>query len=211
MNKHKLKRVGKIIVKSLFTVLVVGAVGVLFLTGAMKTPENPLSHEDVTPHKSLVFEEFTTYTETITPEPPDLLKLIPDYVEIPEGGTSWNVFGGTKEHEYTYEEDEDFVYMGVRPEFSEDLKKLNGSTITIQGYMFPLEASEKQKLFLLGPFPASCPYHYHVPPKLIIEVHVKAPLAFSYDAVNIKGELELVSEDHEYNVFYRLKNAEIVL
>ena len=33
---------------------------------------------------------------------------------------------------------------------------------------------------------------------------------FSYDAVNIKGELELVSKDDEYNMFYRLKNAELV-
>ena len=33
---------------------------------------------------------------------------------------------------------------------------------------------------------------------------------FSYDNINIKGELELVAKDDEYNMFYRLKNAELV-
>ena len=75
--------------------------------------------------------------------------------------------------------------------------------------MFPLDQDEKQSLFLLGPFPLSCPYHPHTSSNLLIEVHSK-PYSLFYDAVNIKGKLELVPKDDDYNMFFRLKNAELV-
>mgnify|MGYP003313553416 CR=1 FL=1 len=58
-------------------------------------------------------------------------------------------------------------------------QKLDKQKILIQGYMFPLEQDEKQKLFLLGPFPISCPYHPHISANLIIEVHAESPIIFS--------------------------------
>ncbi len=196
-------------VKSFFVVALAGAITLPFLTGGLKDPGNPLSHKEVTEFDSFVTKTFE-FSETIEPPEINLLDVIPQFVETPEGGISWNVFGETKQHEFSYKEDDEFEYIGVRPEFSENLKTLDGTEILIQGYMFPLGQEEKQLLFLLGPFPVSCPYHYHVTPNLIIEAHAKKPLAFSYDAVNIKGKLELVPRDDEYNVFYRLKDAEIV-
>ena len=153
-------------------------------------------------------ERITTLSEeTFSTE--DLLKNIPGFVITPEGGTDWAVFGETKEHPYSFRDKEGMDWSGVRPEFSDNLKKLDGQEIVIQGYMFPLGPDERQTEFLLGPFPLSCPYHYHVSAALIIEAHAQTPIHFSYDAVNVKGVLELVPQDDEYNVFYRLKNAEI--
>ena len=60
----------------------------------------------------------------------------------------------------------------------------------------------------MGPFPLSCPY-IHTPSNLLIEVHAKNPIVFSYDAVNIKGKLELVPKDDDYNIFFRLRDAEL--
>ena len=57
--------------------------------------------------------------------------------------------------------------------------------------MFPLDQDEKQSLFLLGPFLLSCPYHPHTSSNLLIEVHSKDPIIFSYDAVNIKVDWNL--------------------
>ena len=93
---------------------------------------------------------------------------------------------------------------------TEKIKKLDEKEILVQGYMFPLDQDEKQSLFLLGPFPLSCPYHPHTSSNLLIEVHSKTPIIFSYDAVNIKVKLELVPKDDDYNMFFRLKNAELV-
>ncbi len=208
MNKTKAKRIGKLIVKSFLTLIFVCAISVTFLTGGLKVPGNPLSHKEVTPFDSFVQKTFE-FSETITEEPLNLIDLLPEYVDVPKGGTPWTVFAETKEHPFTYKEDDEFEYVAIRPEFSDEIKALDGTVVTVQGYMFPLGHEEKQSLFLLGPFPASCPFHYHIPAKLIIEVHAKTPIAFSYDAIDIKGTLELVPRDDEYNVFYRLKNAEI--
>ena len=77
--------------------------------------------------------------------------------------------------------------------------------------MFPLDGHEDQKMFLFGPFPMSCPYHYHVGPALVIEVYAEDnPVNFEYGPVTIAGTLELVPDDPEYSVFYRLLGAKRV-
>ena len=139
----------------------------------------------------------------------DIIKYIDDFINLPPGGIPWETFGETIMDEYTIVDSEGNDWVGVRPKFKEKIKKLESKNILVQGYMFPLEQDEKQSLFLLGPFPLSCPYHPHVSSNLLIEVHTKNPITFSYDAVNIKGELELVSKDDDYNIFFRLNNAEL--
>lgn len=212
MHKDKLKKIGKIIVKSLFVVLVLGAVSMPFLKGGLKDPMNPLSHKEITPFDSYVTEAFTyestTVEESFTLD--ELLLNIPEFVKTPEGGVPWTLFGATGQNPYTYTDEEGGEWSGVRPEFSEELKALDGTEILIQAYMFPLGQEEQQSMFLLGPFPISCPFHYHVTPNLIIEAHADPAIEFSYDAIDVKGTLELVYKDDEYNVFYRLKNVEIV-
>ena len=211
MNTAELKRIGKLALKSIFALMMVGMVGMPFLTGGLKDPRNPLSHKEITQFDSMVTKVFTTETTdtTQTYTLDDLMANIKNFVDTPEGGTPWKIFGETAQHEYSYKDEDGMEWSGVRPEFSDTLKKMDGSDILIQGYMFPLGQEEKQPLFLLGPFPVSCPYHYHVTPNLIIEVHGKTPVGFSYEPVNVKGTLELVLKDDEYNVFYRLKNAEL--
>ena len=139
----------------------------------------------------------------------NLLSNIDDFVKVPKGGTHWKVFGKTGMKEYTFNDKDGNEWIGVRPEFSKEIKNLESKKILIQGFMFPLEQKEKQSLFLLGPFPVSCPYHPHTSANLIIEVHADKPIPFSYDAVNIEGILELVAKDDEYNVFFRLREAKI--
>lgn len=136
-----------------------------------------------------------------------LLESIKDYVDTPRGGIDWQLFGQTKQKSYSYSDESGRSWMGVRPKFSRRLKQLNGKSVLLKGFMFPLAQQEKQKQFLLGPFPVSCPFHYDVTPNLVVEVHAEQPIAFSYDAVKVKGKLELVPKDDEYNVFYRLKKA----
>jgi len=212
MNKNRYKRIGKIIVKSVLALMFVGVVSFPFLTGGLKDPLNPLSHKQVKPLDAYMTKTFsfesTTSDQAFNTE--SLLSNIKDYVEIPDGGTPWDVFGETEQTPYSYEDEDGMEWNGVRPGFSDSLKALEGKEILVQGYMFPLGQEEKQDLFLFGPFPVSCPYHYHVTPNLIIEAHAKTPIAFSYDAVNIRGRLELVPKDDEYNVFYRLNDAELI-
>lgn len=210
MREKTLKRYTKTAVKSLLALFFVGALSVPFLTGGLKDLGNPLSHEEITEFDSLMTKTFEIQPTSQDEVTRSLLSSIPDFVKTPEGGTNWDIFGETKQNPYDYTDKDGMDWSGVRPEFSERLKKLDGQEILIQGYMFPLDQTEQQSQFLLGPFPVSCPFHYHVTPNLIIEAHAKTPVEFSYDAIDIKGRLELVPKDDEYNVFYRLHDVEVI-
>lgn len=183
-----------------------------FLAGDLKDPGNPLSHKEITQLETVVTKVFSTeqVDQNQNYSIDDLLSNIKDFVDTPKDGTPWRLFGETKQAPYSYEDEEGMEWSGVRPEFSDTLKKLDGTEIIMQGYMFPLGQGGKQPVFLFGPFPVSCPFHYHMPPNLLIEAHAKKPLDFSYDAINIKGRLELVPSDDEYNVFYRLNDATLM-
>lgn len=137
-----------------------------------------------------------------------IMDSIKDYVDVPEGAMNWKLFGTTKEVEAHTKTKEGYDNQYSKPEFQPEVKALDDKEITIKGYMFPLDEAEDQKLFLFGPFPLTCPYHYHVGPNLVLEVHAdNHPVKFDYEPVVITGTLELVPDDPEYSVFYRLKNA----
>jgi len=143
--------------------------------------------------------------------PRTLTDLIGQYIDTPEGALNWKTLGHTGEvivkTTRNVEGDvQDLEY--VKPEFPPTVQQLDGQQITIKGYMFPLEESDDQKIFLLGPFPMSCPFHYHVGPSMVIEVHAdQHPVKFSYDPVTITGTLELIPDDWENGLFYRLKDT----
>jgi hypothetical protein len=133
---------------------------------------------------------------------------IKDYVDVPKGATDWKVFGQTKEISIEGKDAEGFDFQYYKPEFSKDVRALDGQEITLKGFMFPLDSTEEQSQFLFGPFPVNCPFQYHVGPSLVVEVYVeKHPVTFTLDPVVVKGTLELVENDPETSTFYRLKNA----
>lgn len=133
---------------------------------------------------------------------------IEDFVDVPENGTNWKLLGTTKEITIETKTDDGFDLIYAKPEFQKEVKALDGKEIILKGFMFPLDGTPDQKLFLFGPFPLSCPFRYHVGPALVVEVHAdKNPVTFDYDPVTLKGTLELVPDDPEYSVFYRLKNV----
>lgn len=136
---------------------------------------------------------------------------IKDYVDVPKGAMDWKVFGKTKSTEIKSKTDDAYDIIYEKPTFTPEVTALNGKEVKIKGFMFPLDPTDGQKMFLFGPFPVNCPYQYHVGPSLVMEVHVdKKPIKFSYDPIILTGTLELVPNDPEYSTFYRLKNAKQV-
>lgn len=149
----------------------------------------------------------STFSTNVTPSAQEVVGFIDQYVSVPEGGVDWKLFAQTKSIPYAYIDEDGREAQGVRPEFPEELNALNGERVILQGYMFPLLAHEDQTVFLFGPFPASCPYHYHVGPALVIETYGRGEIDFSYDAITLEGRLELIPREDNYNVFYRLHDA----
>jgi hypothetical protein len=146
-------------------------------------------------------------------EPPNrtILDHIENYVDVPAGATDWRLFGQTTAADATLKDPDGRTYHYLQPRFSPALKALDGRIVTIKGFMFPLGEGEAQGEFLFGPFPVNCPFHYHVGPSLVMEVHADAhPVPFSYDAVTLRGRLQLVPDDRGNTLFYRLLEAQQV-
>lgn len=118
----------------------------------------------------------------------------------------WEVFAKTTETEKCTVDKEGFDYCIIKPGYSEDIKKQDGKNVTLMGFMFPLQQSEKQKHFLIGPFPLSCPFHYHIGPAQVVEVVAKKPVEFSYEPITLKGRLSLRFNE-ETGMFYYLEDA----
>lgn len=141
----------------------------------------------------------------------DIGDYIKDYVDVPKGAVNWKTFGKTKEIDIKTKDKDGYDLEYQKPDFPPEVKALDGQTIKIKGFMFPLDATDSQKLFLFGPFPVICPFQYHVGPAMVIEAHAdNHPVKFSYDPVILTGKLELVKEDPENSTFYRLQDAQEV-
>lgn len=136
---------------------------------------------------------------------------IKDFVDVPQGATDWKVFGKTKPVNIETKDADGLDFQYYKPDFAAEVKALDGQKVKIKGFMFPLDETEDQKLFLFGPFPLNCPFQYHVQSNLVIEVRAdKKPVPFTYDPLTLEGTLELVPEDKENSTFYRLKDAQAV-
>lgn len=127
-------------------------------------------------------------------------------LEVTGDAISWDVFAKTKENMNCKMGDDGIEMCSITPEYSNEIKELDGQEVMLMGYMFPLEQSEKQKNFLIGPYPLSCPFHYHIGPSQVVEVVAKEPLDFSYDPITVKGKLSM-RFNKETGVFYYLENA----
>jgi hypothetical protein len=125
-------------------------------------------------------------------------------LEVTGDAIPWQLFKKTKEIEDCTIDKDGFDYCLIKPVYDDNVKKYNGKTVTIMGFMFPLEQSEKQKRFLIGPYPLSCPFHYHVGPSQVIEISSDKAIDFSFDPITIKGRLE-VKYNKETGTFYYLK------
>ena len=82
----------------------------------------------------------------------------------------------------------------------DNIKKLNGQTIRIGGFIVPLEMDEyadEVKEFLLVPDPLACIHVPPPPPNQIIYVvmNQKIPVNMDYRGVEIKGVLRFVKSD----------------
>ncbi len=157
---------------------------------------------------ALALEEVEYSTQSFTQS--YVIPYIADFTKTPEGGVAWELLAKTEEESYQDVNEAGIDIFGVKPVFPPDVKALDGQEIVMQGYMFPLDPTEKQARFLFGPFPVDCPYHYHVGPALVIEAAAKEPMAFSFDPVTIRGTLTLVPLDLDFNIFYRMENVRLV-
>lgn len=96
------------------------------------------------------------------------------------------------------------------PTFSEEVKKLDGKTIELQGWMIPLEELQGETYFVLSSLPfANCFFCGGAGPETVAEVFAKEKIKYIEKRITVRGKLEINSDD-PMKLMYILQDAEIV-
>src|SRR6267142_537897 len=92
------------------------------------------------------------------------------------------------------------------PQFSSSIAALDKKDVKVQGFMMPLEMGDKQSHFVLAAMPTTCAFCMPGGPESMVEVKMKTPVKYSFDALVITGKLTVLKEDPS-GIFYRLTDA----
>ena len=93
------------------------------------------------------------------------------------------------------------------PQFSSSIAALDKKDVKLQGFMMPLEMGEKQSHFVLAAMPTTCAFCMPGGPESMVEVKMKTPVKYSFDALVVSGKLTVLKDDPS-GIFYRITDAE---
>jgi hypothetical protein len=100
----------------------------------------------------------------------------------------------------------DLIYI---PQFTPEVKALDGKIITIKGYMYPLEEASKHEFFMLSYYPVNvCFFCGGSGPESVVEVSASKPIPYTSKPITLKGKLKLNSNDTN-RLFFLLLSAEV--
>src|SRR5712671_2611946 len=93
------------------------------------------------------------------------------------------------------------------PQFSSSVAALDSKNVKLQGFMMPLEMGEKQAHFVLASTPTTCAFCVPGGPESMVEVKMKTPVKYTFDALVVAGKLTVLKDDPS-GIFYRITDAE---
>lgn len=96
-----------------------------------------------------------------------------------------------------------------RTSFTSKLLELDGKSVKLVGFLYPLEAAERHERFLLAAYPPSCPFCLPGGATEMVEVLARVPVHFTYDALVLEGRFELLRDDPS-GLLYRLHEARAI-
>lgn len=121
------------------------------------------------------------------------------------GVVSWDTL---RELDVTYETKGPGM-TDFRTSFTSELLALDGKTVKLVGFIYPLEAAEHHQRFLLSAYPPSCPFCLPGGATEMVEVLASSPVRFTYDSLVLEGRFELLRDDPS-GLLYRLHDARAV-
>lgn len=93
------------------------------------------------------------------------------------------------------------------PQFASSVALLDQKQVKVQGFMMPLEMGDKQAHFVLAAMPVTCAFCLPGGPESMVEVKMRTPVKYTFDAVVVSGKLTVLKDDPT-GIFYRLTEAE---
>ena len=96
------------------------------------------------------------------------------------------------------------------PKFGDSVLKLDHQSITLKGYMIPLDDMIGQRYFVLSALPYNiCFFCGGAGPETVAEVKTKSEVRFTDDAITVRGILKLNPDDPDH-LMYIVEEAEII-
>lgn len=121
----------------------------------------------------------------------------------------WELFSTTK---FTEKLNSDYNLYFFYPNFSKELKALEGKSVELQGFYIPLDLKQKSTI-ILSKYPmAECFFCGGSGPESVAVAHLKIPHSGTLkidQIIKVKGILQLNAENVDDMTFI-LKNAEII-
>jgi hypothetical protein len=97
------------------------------------------------------------------------------------------------------------------PKFSPAVKKIEGQTIELQGYILPLEGKRSQKYFIFSAYPYNlCFFCGGAGPETVAEVYCKESIQYTTKMIRIRGKLSLNKTGDMNKMIYILTDVELV-
>ena len=111
---------------------------------------------------------------------------------------------------YRKEYDELMGFKIDKPVFSKQVQDLEGSEITIKGYVIPVEGYKSHTEFIFSAFPYNmCFFCGGAGPETVMEVLASEPVKYSAEQVTLKGKIQLNADDIN-RLMYQLVDATLV-
>lgn len=88
------------------------------------------------------------------------------------------------------------------------VKALSGRTVSLPGFIMPLDAAAKGTHFLLSKYTPVCAFCPPGEPNEVVEVHSAKPIAFSPDLVTVTGKFGL-EDKGENGLFFQITGAAV--
>lgn len=95
-------------------------------------------------------------------------------------------------------------------DFGQSIRSLDGTTVKLQGFIFPLQGGESHEYFLLSAYPPGCPFCLPGGPTNLVEIKSAEPVDYTQKAVLIEGRFEILKDDPT-GLYYRLSDARQVV
>jgi hypothetical protein len=111
----------------------------------------------------------------------------------------WQVLGRSK---IVYSENQ----QRFKASFPAEVKALAGRSVTITGFILPLEPTEKFRHFILSKRTPTCGFSLPGGPDEIIEVWLAKPTVWEEGLVKVTGTFELIN-GQEMGMFFKLNDA----
>ena len=96
-----------------------------------------------------------------------------------------------------------------KPQFSAELITKNGTIISLEGFMIPIQEKKEQDYFILSRYPyQSCFFCGAAGPETVVEVYSSDKLKYTEERIRVKGQLRL-NKNNPLHLFYLLENSQI--